>query len=94
MRVYRDVPSGVTWIERGSGGPMIVIDDHGSGVSYQWNPPELGTLVYDDQLHEVEHETIKAALLSERIRIRDAVVASTIPAPAKATVRKIIGEPI
>jgi hypothetical protein len=91
-RIYRDTVTGVTWIERGTGTPLVVIHDHGSGVNYQWQPPTMGALVYDDELFAVENETIETALLTERTRIRDAVAASTLPAPAKATVRKIIGE--
>lgn len=89
-RIYRNVIAGVTWIERGTGTPLIVITDHGDQVQHAWNPPELGTLIYDDELHETERETIDAALLTERTRIRSEVAASSLPAPAKATVRKII----
>lgn len=89
-RIYRHVMAGVTWIERGTGTPLIVVSDHGNEVAHSWTIPELGTLVYDDDLHETERETIDAAVLSEQIRIRDQVAASTIPAVAKSTVRKII----
>ena len=91
-RIYRDVIAGATWIERGTGTPICAIDDHGAGVGWQWKAPDPGLLVYDDTLHAVENETIDAALADERKRITDAVTASSVPATAKATIRKIIGE--
>lgn len=90
-RLYRNPVAGVTWIERGPGTPLIVISDHGSGVDFQWGTPDPNSLIYDDELHAVETEQIDAAVSAERTRIRDEVAASTLPAPAKSTVRKIIG---
>lgn len=92
MRVYRNVITGTTWIERGTGTPLIVIPDHGGTTGQQWAAPDSNLIVYDDELHAVERETIDAALVTERNRIRDQVAASTIPAVAKSTVRKIIEE--
>lgn len=92
VRVYRDPISGTTWIERGAGSPVIAIADHGDEITRQWHGPSVGALVYDDELHAVEHETTDEAVSVERRRIRDLVAAAQIPAPAKATVRKIIGE--
>jgi hypothetical protein len=86
-RVYRDVVAGVTWIERGTGTPLTVVRDHGDSIEHQWHRPEPDTLIYDDELHAVESEGID----TERERIRTEVDASSLPATAKATVRKIIG---
>ena len=94
VRVYRSARTGTTWIERGTGAPLIVVPDHGD-PGYQWITPNMLDLVYDDELHasrgphgENDH------LTDARARLVKAVAESTIPATAKAEVRKIIGEVI
>lgn len=90
VRVYRDQPLGMTYVERGSGGPVLRVPDHGE-ADQLWNPPPSSLLVYDDELHEVENETLSAA--RERL-IRAVGASADLPATAKATVRKIITEVI
>lgn len=91
-RIYRHTVNGITWIERGTGTPLIVISDHGSGVDFRWDPPPTSTLIYDDELPAVEHETIDAERERLRAALVDQVAGSDITATTKATVRKIIGE--
>ena len=88
MRIYRDVTAGVTWIERGTGVPLIVASDHGSGVGYEWRVPDPQTLIYDDEHHVVEHEQLDDA----RDRLIKAVAESKISPTAKSDVRRIIAD--
>lgn len=91
-RVYRDVPTGTSWIERGAGTPLVVVSDHGDRVEHRWAPPDASTLVYDDELHTVEGEQLDAQRERLRTALVDQVAGADITATAKATVRKIIGE--
>lgn len=88
-RVYRDQPLGITYVERGSGGPVLRVPDHGE-ADHLWNPPPLSLLVYDDELHAVDNDH----LTEVRDRLLKAVGESKIPPTSKAEVRKIIGEVI
>lgn len=91
-RIYRDMPAGMTWIERGAGTPLIEMSDHGDRVEHRWAAPDPSTLIYDDELHAVEAEQLDAQRERLRVALVDQVAGSDITATAKATVRKIIGE--
>lgn len=88
-RVYRSPRTGTTWIERGTGAPLIVVPDHGD-PGYQWVTPNTLDLVYDDELHAVENDH----LTEVRNQLLKAVGESKIPPTSKADVRRIIGEVI
>lgn len=90
-RIYRHPVNGITWIERGTNVPVLVLPDHGEPL-WRWQTPEPSTLIYDDELHAVENETIDAERERLRTGLVTAVAGSDIAATAKATVRKIIGE--
>lgn len=96
-RVYRNVPNGITWVERGANTPVLALPDHGDPV-WRWMVPDVSTLVYDDELHAVENETIdehvRIALDADHRRIIELVAASKIPAVTKSEIRKLIGEVI
>lgn len=90
-RVYRDPVAGVTWIERGTGGPVLIVTDHGAPpFDQQWHAPDLSTLVYDDELHGVENDH----LTDTRDRLIKAVAESDLAATVKARVRSMITEVI
>lgn len=91
-RVYRDAPTGATWIERGAGTPLVLVSDHGDRVEHRWAPPDVSTLVYDDALDAVETEQLDDQRERLRAALVDQVAGADITATAKATVRKIIGE--
>lgn len=91
-RVYRDAVAGVTWIERGSGPPFIELADHGERTVTRWRAVDPSMLIYDDELHAVESEQLDDQREQFRTALVAAVAGSDIPATAKSTVRKIIGE--
>ena len=88
-RVYRDQPLGITYVERGTGGPLLVLADHGD-PDWQWASPNLSTLVYDDELYAVENDH----LTEVRDQLLQAVGELDIAATAKSRVRTVIGEVI
>jgi hypothetical protein len=90
-RVYRNVPNGITWIERGSNVPVLALPDHGDPV-WRWMTPDVSHLVYDDELHAVETETIDEERSRLRAALIEAVAESKIPAVSKSDVRKLIEE--
>lgn len=86
MRIYRDATAGVTWIERGTGTPLVVVNDHGAGAGYEWRTPDPQTLIYDDEIGAVEHSHLDGV----RDRLIKAVAESKIPPTAKAEMRELI----
>lgn len=85
-RVYRDIVAGITYVERGSGGPLLHVPDHGE-PDWQWTAP-IAALVYDDERPAAEHDR----LTEVRDRLLEAVGESKIPPTSKADVRRIIAE--
>lgn len=85
VKIYRDVPNGITWIERGAGGPLVALPDHGD-PEFRWTIPSPDLIVYDDELHAVEHDHLDDA----RDRLITAVGGSDLPPTVKSRVRQLV----
>lgn len=88
MRVIRDEINGVTYVDRGEGGPIAALADHGDALTWQWREPAFGDVVHDST---IDPETLVAAR-DVRDDLIKRVAESKIAATAKADVRKIIDE--
>lgn len=99
-RVYRAPDTGLTFIERGTGGGIVIIPDHGGpgDVLFRFRPVDEtdgATLVHDDEgrLAAGEYAADAADRMDQIIeRIIEAIAAAKIPAPVKAELRRAIDD--
>lgn len=99
-RVYRAPDTGLTFIERGTGGGIVIIPDHGGpgDVLFRFRPVDEtdgATLVHDDEGRTVSAEY--AADTADRMdqiidQIIEAIAAAKIPAPVKAELRRAVDD--
>jgi hypothetical protein len=97
-RVYRCTDTGLTFVERGTGGGIVIVPDHGGpgDVMFRFRPVDESdgaTLVHDDEGRTAPAQY--AADAADRVRqvieqLTEAIATAKIPAPVKAELRDAI----
>lgn len=98
-RVHRDVERGLTYVERGTGGGVVIVPDHGGpgDISFRFRAVDetdgAAVLVHDDDaVFTVSAAAEQTAQVLEVLR--GAITTAKIPATAKAELRAAIDQAI